>query len=48
MEARRVGKETMLAQIVEMVANAQHSRAPIQKRADMVAGYFVLAVIGAR
>ena len=46
MEARRVGKETMLSQIVEMVANAQRSRAPIQKWADMVAGYFVPAVIG--
>jgi P-type Cu+ transporter len=46
MEARRVGKDTMLAQIVEMVANAQRSRAPIQKWADMVAGYFVPAVIG--
>jgi Cu+-exporting ATPase len=46
MEARRVGKDTMLAQIVEMVASAQRSRAPIQKWADMVAGYFVPAVIG--
>ena len=46
MEARRVGKDTMLARIVEMVANAQRSRAPIQKWADMVAGYFVPAVIG--
>jgi Cu+-exporting ATPase len=44
-EARRVGSDTMLAQIVEMVANAQRSRAPIQKLADAVAGYFVPAVI---
>ncbi len=44
-EAQRVGKDTMLAQIVEMVANAQRSRAPIQKLADSVAGYFVPAVI---
>jgi Cu+-exporting ATPase len=46
MEAKRVGKDTMLAQIVEMVANAQRSRAPIQKLADAVAGKFVPAVIG--
>ena len=45
MEARRVGADTMLAQIVEMVANAQRSRAPIQKLADAVAGKFVPAVI---
>jgi Cu+-exporting ATPase len=43
--ATRVGADTMLSQIVEMVANAQRSRAPIQKYADMVAGYFVPAVI---
>jgi len=45
MEAERVGKDTMLSQIVEMVANAQRSRAPIQKLADAVAGKFVPAVI---
>lgn len=46
MEATRVGADTMLAQIVEMVASAQRSRAPIQKWADVVAGKFVPAVIG--
>ncbi|HSH49360.1 MAG TPA: heavy metal translocating P-type ATPase, partial [Halomonas sp.] len=46
MEATRVGADTMLAQIVEMVAAAQRSRAPIQKFADKVAGKFVPAVIG--
>ncbi len=46
MQATRVGADTMLSQIVEMVANAQKSRAPIQKFADMVAGKFVPAVIG--
>jgi len=45
-EARRVGADTMLSQIVEMVANAQRSRAPIQKLADSVAGTFVPVVIG--
>lgn len=45
MKAERVGKDTMLSQIVEMVANAQRSRAPIQKLADAVAGKFVPAVI---
>ncbi|MBU3029541.1 copper-transporting P-type ATPase [Paracoccus marinaquae] len=45
-EARRVGADTMLSQIVEMVANAQRSRAPIQKYADKVSGYFVPVVIG--
>ncbi len=44
-EARRVGADTMLSQIVEMVANAQRSRAPIQNLADSVAGRFVPAVI---
>src|SRR6266481_4428912 len=45
MRAERIGSETMLAQIVEMVAQAQRSRAPIQKLADTVSGYFVPAVI---
>lgn len=45
-EATRVGADTTLSQIVEMVSNAQRSRAPIQKYADMVAGYFVPVVIG--
>ncbi|HET9068106.1 MAG TPA: heavy metal translocating P-type ATPase [Amaricoccus sp.] len=44
-EAERVGAETVLARIVEMVATAQRSRAPIQKVADQVAGWFVPAVI---
>ena len=47
MEATAVGSDTMLAQIVEMVARAQRSRAPIQRIADAVAGYFVPAIIGA-
>ena len=45
-EAKRVGSDTMLSQIVEMVAAAQRSRAPIQKYADKVAGWFVPVVIG--
>jgi Cu+-exporting ATPase len=44
-EAERVGRDTMLAQIVEMVAAAQRSRAPIQRMADQVAAWFVPAVI---
>ncbi len=46
MEAQKVGNETLLSQIVHMVAQAQRSRAPIQKMADMVAGYFVPVVVG--
>jgi len=45
-EAKRVGADTLLSQIVDMVANAQRSRAPIQKLADAVAGIFVPIVIG--
>ena len=45
MRAEKVGAETLLSQIIHMVADAQRSRAPIQKLADTVAGYFVPAVI---
>src|SRR5436190_2646108 len=45
MRAERIGSETLLAQIVQMVAEAQRSRAPIQKLVDTVSGYFVPAVI---
>jgi Cu+-exporting ATPase len=45
MRAERVGSETMLAQIVQMVSQAQRTRAPIQRLADKVAGWFVPAVI---
>src|SRR6266536_3522309 len=45
MRAEKIGSETLLAQIVQMVADAQRTRAPIQKLADTVSGYFVPAVI---
>jgi len=45
LKAERVGAETLLARIVQMVADAQRTRAPIQKLADRVAGYFVPAVV---
>ena len=47
MKAERVGSDTLLAQIVHMVAEAQRSRAPIQALADKVSGWFVPAVIAA-
>jgi Cu+-exporting ATPase len=46
MRADRVGAETLLAQIVQMVAEAQRTRAPIQRLADVVSSYFVPAVVG--
>ena len=46
MRATKVGSGTMLSQIVQMVANAQRSKAPMQRMADTVAGYFVVTVIG--
>jgi Cu+-exporting ATPase len=45
MRAERIGRDTLLAQIVAMVGQAQRSRAPIQRLADVVSGYFVPAVI---
>ncbi|WP_409410964.1 heavy metal translocating P-type ATPase [Bradyrhizobium jicamae] len=47
MQAEKVGRDTMLSRIVDMVAKAQRSRAPIQRLADRVAGWFVPAVIAA-
>jgi Cu+-exporting ATPase len=46
MRAEKVGGQTMLSQIVQMVAQAQRSRAPMQRLADVVAGYFVVIVVG--
>jgi Cu+-exporting ATPase len=46
MRAEAVGSQTMLSQIVQMVAQAQRSRAPMQRLADIVAGYFVVIVVG--
>ena len=43
--AERIGSETMLAQIIQMVAQAQRSKAPMQKMADVVSTYFVLSVV---
>ena len=45
MRSERVGSTTVLAQIVQMVAQAQRSRAPMQRMADLVAGYFVVSVV---
>lgn len=46
MRAEKIGSQTVLAQIVQMVAQAQRSKAPMQRMADKVAGYFVVAVVG--
>lgn len=45
MRAEKIGSQTILAQIIQMVVNAQRSKAPLQRIADIVAGYFVMAVI---
>ncbi len=46
MRSERVGAQTMLSQIVQMVAQAQRSKAPMQRMADQVAGWFVIVVVG--
>jgi Cu+-exporting ATPase len=46
MRSEKIGSQTMLAQIVQMVAQAQRSKAPMQRMADVVAGWFVLGVVG--
>src|SRR5690606_12974170 len=46
MVAEKVGSETLLSQIIEMVNSASRSRAPIQKLADRISGYFVPVVVG--
>jgi Cu+-exporting ATPase len=46
MRSEKVGSQTMLSQIVQMVAQAQRSKAPMQRMADQVAGWFVLVVVG--
>lgn len=46
MRSEKVGSSTVLSQIVQMVAQAQRSRAPMQRMADVVAGYFVVTVVG--
>jgi Cu+-exporting ATPase len=46
MEAEKVGSQTMLSSIIQMVINAQRSKAPMQRMADHVAGYFVVTVVG--
>ncbi|MCO6448491.1 MAG: copper-transporting ATPase, partial [Ignavibacterium album] len=45
MVAEKIGAQTMLSQIVQMVAQAQRSRAPMQRLADVVAGWFVIVVV---
>lgn len=45
MKSERVGAATVLSQIVQMVAQVQHSKAPMQRMADAVAGYFVMGVV---